>query len=213
MFNKLPLLTICIPSLPIRINKFIKLYQKIEKQSLDYEGKVEIISIMDNKSMSVGKKRKSLFYLSSGLYTCQIDDDDDISDNFVSTLIPIIEDIEKAGSKPEVISYDQKCNIDGRELLVVSSIKYPTTDSYISNNIMYRYPWHWCCWRNDIAKSGNFFNCNGIEDSIFPKSLKDKVISEIKLDKILCYYNFQTCLTQSPQVSISPKQEQKLEIL
>jgi len=213
MFKVSPLLSICIPSLPARIDKFIKLYEKIERQSLDYKDKVEIISIMDNKSMSVGKKRKSLFSLSSGLYTCQIDDDDDVSDDFISTLIPIIEDITTSDRNPGVISYNQKCNIDGKELLVVSSIEYPTTDSHIKNNIMYRYPWHWCCWRNDIAKSGSFLNCNGIEDSIFSKSLKYKVVSEIKLDKVLCYYNFQKSLTQSPQISISLEEEQNLEIL
>jgi len=212
MYNKSPLLTICIPSLPIRLDRFVKLYEKIEKQSLDYKDKVEIISILDNKCMSVGKKRKSLFSLSSGLYTCQIDDDDDVTDDFVSTLISIIEGIEMSDNNPEVISYNQKCDLDGKELLVVSSIQYPTTDSYVSNNVMYRYPWHWCCWRNDIAKSGNFLNCNWGEDSIFSQSVKYNVTNEIKLDKVLCYYNFKKSVTQCPQTFV-PLKEQNLEIL
>lgn len=209
MNNLSPLLTICIPSLPSRMDKLIKLYTKLNQQSFDYGKKVEIISLLDNKNMSVGKKRKNLFNIASGLYVCQIDDDDDVVDDFISTLIPIIEN----NKKEEVISYDQDCSIDGRKLKVVSSIHFPTTDSFTYSDIMYRYPWHWCCWRNDIAKLGNFYDCNGIEDSIFPNSLKNKVSNEIKLNKIMCYYNFDTDKTESPQTKITREQFNNISIL
>jgi hypothetical protein len=207
--NNLPLLSVCIPSLPSRIDKLIKLYTKLNNQSFNYGKKVEIISLLDNKNMSVGKKRKNLFNIANGLYVCQIDDDDDVVDDFISTLIPIIEN----NKKEEVISYDQECSIDGRKLVVDSSIIYPLSDDFIDNNVMYRYPWHWCCWRNDIAKIANFYDCNGIEDSIFTKSLKSKVSTEIKLNKIMCYYNFDTNKTESPQRKMTTEEISNIQIL
>lgn len=209
MNNSSPLLTICIPSLPSRMDKLIKLYTKLNDQCLNYGKKVEILSLLDNKNMSVGKKRKNLFNIANGLYVCQIDDDDDIVDDFVSTLIPIIEN----NKKEEVISYDQDCDMDGRKMTVVSSIHYPVSDSFTHNNVMYRYPWHWCCWRNDIAKIGNFYDCNGIEDSIFPISLKSKVTNELKLNKIMCYYNFKTDKTESPQRKMTTEEINNISIL
>ena len=211
-----PLLTICVPSLRCRFDKLTKLYDKLNEQSLQYEKDVELVLLIDNKNMSVGKKRKQLFNISNGLYVCQIDDDDDIVEDFVKTLIDTIKGVILATENmeiPEVISYDKLCNIDGRTLKVVSSIKYPTDDSQQTNNTMYRYPWHWCCWRNDIAKSGKFYNCNGIEDSIFPKSLRPIVTKELKLNKILCYYNFNSTMTQSPQFKISDEDISQLEVL
>jgi len=204
---------VSIPSLPSRIDKLTKLYDKINYQSLNYNGKVEVICLLDNKSMTVGKKRKNLFLLSTGLYVCQIDDDDDISDDFVSTLITIIEKIIDMNQFPEVLSYDQECNIDGKRIFVVSSIKYPTTDSMKIDDVMYRFPWHWCCWRNDIAKNGKFYNCNGIEDSIFSESLKNMINLELKINKIMCYYNFNTNLTESPQTKLSKEEINNIEIL
>jgi hypothetical protein len=192
-------LSILIPCIPSRLDKFNKLYSKLEKQIQTND--VEVLSIMDNKSMSVGRKRQALFQLAQGKYVCQIDDDDDVCDNFITKILFTINNLK---TEPEVITYNQECDLDGKYLLVVSGIEYPTNDSIqkidpITNkNIMYRFPWHWCCWRNDIAKKGKFFDCNGVEDSVFPIQMQELINSEYHIDEILVKYIFRTTNTASP---------------
>lgn len=196
-------LSITIPSLPSRLDKFSSLFTKIQNQIPNGSKEIEILSLIDNKNMSVGRKRQALFQLARGDYVCQIDDDDGVSDNFIDS---VIKAIESEKGIPEVINYKQKCDIDGNTLYVQSSIKYPTTNSIIRvdektlTRTIYRFPWHWSCWRNDIAKKGQFYDCNGVEDSVWPQLMKEIVSVEYNIDEVLVYYNFRTSQTESPYV-------------
>ena len=198
-------LSITIPSLPTRTDNLKRLYSKIESQIPAGSKDVEILSIVDNKTMSVGRKRQALFQLARGEYICQIDDDDDVSDNFVSQVLSAIEETR---GEVEVINYLQRCDLDGDILYVHPSIQYPTDDRQIEMNpktlvrTMYRYPWHWSCWRSDIAKQGMFYDCNGIEDSIFPIQMKKIVTSEFHIDDVLTKYIFRSSKTDSPYYKV-----------
>lgn len=194
-------LSITIPSLPTRTDNLKRLYSKIESQIPAESKDVEILSIVDNKTMSIGRKRQLLFQVSRGQYICQIDDDDDISEDFVSSLLQAIEETKGI---PEVINYIQRCNLDGSILYVHPSIIHPQDDrNTITDNIteiktMYRYPWHWSCWRSDIAKQGMFYDCNWGEDTLFPKIMKTIVTKEYFIPKVLVHYNFTTTGTEAP---------------
>ena len=206
-------LSITIPSLPTRTDNLKRLYSKIESQIPAGSKDVEILSIVDNKTMSVGRKRQALFQLARGEYICQIDDDDDVSDNFVSQVLSAIEETR---GEVEVINYLQRCDLDGDILYVHPSIQYPTDDKQMKMNpktlvrTMYRYPWHWSCWRSDIAKRGMFYDCNGIEDSIFPIQMKKIVTSEFYIDDVLTKYIFRSSKTDSPYYKVDQNNMPKL---
>ena len=85
-------LTIGIPTIPNRNRRFLEpLFSKLMGQ-VGGNKDVEIIALMDNKMMSIGRKKTLLFSMASGKYACIIDDDDDVTDDFVSTLRSVIDD-------------------------------------------------------------------------------------------------------------------------
>jgi hypothetical protein len=174
---------------------------------------VEIISLLDNKSMSVGRKRQALFQLARGRYVCQIDDDDGVEDDFVKTILSAIKDTQN--NPPEVISFQQRCDIDGQIMFVECDIKYtatsePKQDPETGKILIKRCPWHWCCWRNDIAKKGEFYDCNGVEDSLFPRQMKEIVTKEHKIQKVLLQYMFRSSGTASPYYKIDESNPPKI---
>lgn len=195
------LLTIAIPSITSRTRMGLEpLVARLTSQISDNK-EVEIISLVDNKSMSVGRKRQALFQLARGRYVCQVDDDDGVEDDFVKTILSAIKDTEN--DPPEVISFQQRCDIDGQIMFVECGIEYtamsePKYDKETGRIVIRRCPWHWCCWRNDIAKKGKFYDCNGIEDGLFPRQMKELITKEYKVPKVLLQYKFRTSGTASP---------------
>ena len=194
-------LSITIPSLPSRTDKLTYLYSKLEKQISQNSKDVEILSIVDNKTMTIGRKRQALFQLARGQYICQIDDDDDIEDTFIPK---VLHAIQQTNGEPEVINYYQRCDIDGDILIVRPSIEYPTNDSLqgIDNRtkqkVMLRYPWHWSCWRSDVAKMSAFYDCNSQEDNLFPRTLQQIVKKEYLIPEVLVHYIWRTKGTEAP---------------
>ena len=61
-------LSITIPSLPSRLDKFSSLFTKIQNQIPNGSKEIEILSLIDNKNKSVGRKRQALFQLARGDY-------------------------------------------------------------------------------------------------------------------------------------------------
>lgn len=97
----------------IKLNKLInELHRQISKNFA--EEVVEIIIDTDNKEKSVGKKRNDLIEKAQGEFICFIDDDDFVSENYLSIilyhlnsgidilLIPI-QHIENGVNKPKII--------------------------------------------------------------------------------------------------------------
>lgn len=205
-------LTIGIPSIPSRIRMGLEpLLHKLQSQ-IGQRKDVEVISLLDNKTMSVGRKRQILFQIARGKYVCQIDDDDGVEPDFIETVLNSIE--QSVNDPPEVISFQQKCDIDGQIMFVECDINETTVSNPIFDHnknkiIIKRFPWHWCCWRSDIAKSGHFYDSNGIEDSLFATEMKKIVKTELKIEKVLLKYNFKSSNTNSPYFNIDKNNEPK----
>ena len=84
-------LTIGIPSIPERMNNYLSpFYKKLLDQIGDSKD-IEVISLMDNKVMSIGRKKNLLFSLAQGQYTCVIDDDDDYICNILDDKVNFIQ--------------------------------------------------------------------------------------------------------------------------
>lgn len=208
-------LTIGIPSLPDRSEKLLTLYQKIMKQIGETKD-IEVLSIVDNRAMSIGRKRTMLFQIAQGKYTCIIDDDDDVTDDFVYTMRQVINDTLDV----DVICYNQDANIDGRSWLIRTSLnhnsKFPF-DQLMVNQFgqpvpCNRPPWHWCAWKTEFAKSIPFGDSNTQEDTIFVLDAISKAKSQIVLDKVMCKYRYSSVASQAPYQSISHDQIKRVSI-
>ena len=96
-------------STPERQVEFDRLLDRLEILSAGYS--VKIISDDTGKHMTIGEKRERLYKAANGLYSWQIDDDDDIADNAIELIIGAI----KSNPGVDVISFEEYCNMDGKE--------------------------------------------------------------------------------------------------
>lgn len=135
--NKDLKLSILIPTLEKRKTVFNKLYNKLIDQieKFNLKNNVEIVVSCDNGQKPTGQKRNELLQKSNGLYTCFLDDDDDVSNDYIKLIY------DATLKDPDCISLTGIITFDGKNpKKFIHSIKY---DSYFEkNNIYYRPPNH-----------------------------------------------------------------------
>ena len=79
-------LSILIPTIPSRISTFFPtLTNKLLRQCKN-RNDIEILGFFDNKKRSIGMKRQGLLDLIKGEYFVFIDDDDDISEDYIDEI-------------------------------------------------------------------------------------------------------------------------------
>ncbi len=200
-------LSILILSLPSRIHFLKQLLDKLEQQIGDRED-VEILSITDNKSFSISEKRNILLLLARGTHLTWIDDDDDISELYISTLT------ETIAKNPEVdvISFDQMCYLEGKVAKVFAKMGNPHDPVILDSDDPTRYkdtlrpPYHWCCWKTSLAASEGFrsYDATGVgEDIDWLTRLYPKVHEAIYLEgHFLHIYRYSSVISESDLDSI-----------
>lgn len=207
-------LTIGIPSLPSRSRKYLEpLIAKLQNQIGDAKD-IEIISLIDNKAMTVGRKRSILFNIAQGKYVCQIDDDDDITDDFVDTL----RDTIKEDTDVDVICYNQEANMNGRIWIVETSLSnnqvHPFDQMQVDKNgesvPCKRPPWHWCAWKTSLVKNIPFGNSNTQEDTVFVIEAIKAAKTQIVIPKVLCKYRWFPNVSQAQFQNINPSDVSKV---
>lgn len=190
------LVSICIPSIIERIDKFSKLikglYKQIETNNLnDY---IEIVSMIDNRTQPLSYKRNMLQNKSKGKYFIHLDDDDDLADDYVITVYNHIKGIK---NDVDVITYYQLALVNDKKFKVMSDLNSSMELTYVGNDregsVFKRYAWQWCLWhkrfktvyRSDI-------DTNAREDQNWLKRVKlEYPKTQSNIPKVLHTYNFQ----------------------
>jgi glycosyltransferase involved in cell wall biosynthesis len=195
-------LSILILSIPSRLDKLTTLLHKLETQIKHRPEKVEILCLLDNKSKHIADKRNDLLNAASGKYIVFLDDDDDISDDYITSLVDIIDEYPNT----DIITFNQRCLIDGRKMNVSFGMNNPTEHPYVmpDGNLsdILRPPFHICVWKTDIAKTEEFeriYDANGQsgEDHHWCKKLYPKIKTEYKINKQLHHYIYDSTTTES----------------
>jgi len=192
-------LSILIPTLPARFDLFQPLVQKLEKQIADLgTDQVEILGLLDNKKSSVGRKRNQLLDLAQGEFLTFVDDDDDVSDDYISQLLFALEvpDIDlvlydvllqyqqeppRNQAKEVRCRYDQGLN-NGRNI----------RPSFYEGP-----PAHTHAWRASKVKHLRFPDKNFGEDSDWSLRAKTFVEKVVRIDKTLYFYKFDKARTET----------------
>lgn len=105
-------LSILIPTVLGREKEFNRLFENLSKQIFDnnLESKIEILSLKDNKEISIGLKRDKLYNMANGLFSVMIDDDDLVPDDYCFTVNEVIE-----SHQVDCIGYFENCLINGNQ--------------------------------------------------------------------------------------------------
>jgi hypothetical protein len=178
------LLSILIPSIPERLTnlqvKIAEYEALIDKYGLN--GKVEIVSVCDNKTRSIGQKRTDLIRLSQGRYVVMTDDD---ADRLTRRYFENIE--EAIAHDPDVITYFQFARINDDYTFVDFGLNHPV-EYQRHMGITLRPAWHCCTWRREIVESLSFANTNYGEDHDFALAANALATEEYKIHDICHVY-------------------------
>lgn len=185
-------LSILTPTIPARAEWLHALQSKIERQSVDYAG-VEWLALSDHRGMSIGAKRQALVNIARGQYIAFVDDDDDISDDYVSS---IINAIDKAPA--DVITFQQRAIYNGSESTVVFKL-INEDEPFNPGGITNRAPWHVCAWKREKIADCVFEFSNYGEDRIWSLQARARVRSSHHIPRILHTYRHDAATTAAPE--------------
>ena len=200
------LISICIPSITERINVTAKLINKIQKQIDDnnLNKEIQLVCHMDNRSVPLIYKRNILQSKSNGKYFMHLDDDDDVSDDYIIKTYNTIKNLE---TDVDVVTYDQLALVDKNKFKVICDLnssmdlEYVGIDSKNKLPVYKRYPWQWCLWHNrfkNVYRSD--IDTLGCEDPNFLRRIKlEYPKSQKNIPHILHIYNFQDPTKSSTQ--------------
>ncbi len=175
-------LSILICTIPERSQKFTDINHKLFTQS--YDKPVELMyNDLPRGTITIGEKRNSLLKASKGEYICFVDDDDDVSDNYVSEILKAIE------SKPDCIGFKIMCDMEGKKEIAASSSKYNWSEN-VDGFKYVRSIYHKTPVKRDIALKCMFPDKSFGEDHEYSMRLKPHLKSEVFIDDFLYYYNY-----------------------
>lgn len=176
------ILSILIPTIEGREEQFLELYDLLSLQKRKYDN-VEILFLKDNKEMPLGLKRQCLYNLAKGEYSIQIDDDENVHEEFIDLIM------EALKYKPDCVTFKEQV-ICGDQILIAShSIRHKGWGDNMDGYTFVRTPYYKDVIRTDIAKKvGLNPKMRFGEDKDFADRLHHELKNEIHIDDCLIEY-------------------------
>ena len=176
-------LSILICHLYNRQESLAKLLDVLRPQITD-DSNVEILIKSDDGTLTTGVKRNRLLKQAVGDYVAFVDDDDLVSNDYVSKILKAVE------TNPDCCSLQGEISMTERgkrvEKIFIHSLKYDHW--FEENQIYYRCPNHLNAIRRDIALKVGFPNKNHGEDSIFSMKAYPVLNTEEYIEGTIYYY-------------------------
>ncbi len=184
------MLSICIPSVVGREESFNSLVSEIERQikKAKAEDKVEILTDVDNKEVSIGYKRNRMYQACQGEYAVQIDDDDRVASNYVSSVLDALK------SSPDCVGYLEECKINGQIMFSSFSLSHLKWRSLHKPDAMgcvfHRTPFTKTPIKTDICRKVGVKDMRWGEDHEFAKRVRRHIKTEEFINEVMYYYTF-----------------------
>ena len=185
-----PLLSILTSSVLRRWTLLQELIILMDSQIKDLP--VEHLVFIDNKKRSIGSKRQALLDLAQGDYLAFVDDDDVPAPDYVREIMTVLNN-----GSPDLVVFPIRVTINGgQDGIVEPSVKYApkipgTPLAVYKPPVTNRPPHHLCVWRASIAKQSRFPDQSGKEDFIWAEPLWPLVKKEVRIDKVLYWWDHQ----------------------
>jgi len=181
-------LSILVPTVPSRIKYF---YPRIMEQLLSQiksRRDIELIALFDNNKRTIGKKRQEMLDLAQGEYTIFLDDDDRISDDFIEQIMNALYNNPEC----DCVVYNSFCSVNGDPGYICKyGIEF---DYHISNEGTQQKEWrgkpsHTMVYKSTITKKHKFKDIGHAEDVDWVKRASLDIKNQVRIDKILYYYD------------------------
>ena len=153
---------------------------------------VEHLLLCDNRQRSIGAKRQALVDIARGEYIAFVDDDDDISDDYVCRLLTAIE------TGADVITFRQRAIYNGLQSEVVFGINN-RDGQFNPGGITLRAPWHVCAWKREAVAGCLFGETNYGEDLIWCQQARRRIQTAHHIDAVLHTYRHDASTTAAPE--------------
>lgn len=180
-------LSILILTLESRAEKLARLLAGLTPQLND---QVEILQDCDAGQRPSGNKRNGLLAKAAGDYVAFVDDDDEVADDYVASLLAEIE------HGPDVVTFDLLMSRNGNE--VVQSFSLFASDGPQWGDKVPMAANHLNAWRRELATMVRFPDWLGYGDDQFwykPLVASGVAKTERHIDKILYRYYFSAAST------------------
>jgi len=181
------LLSLLIPTITSRSQLFAQLHESLHRQicASRWASEVEILFELDGGEASIGYKRNVLVSRASGQFIAFIDDDDEVSADYVELICSAIE------RRPEIDCIGIRGVITFRGSHpheFIHSLRY--TDFFSRNHTLYRPPYHLNPIRREIAARYRFLDVSYSEDFEWAQQMRrDSALrNEEFIDSVLYYY-------------------------
>lgn len=177
-------LSILIPSLYKRQILLSSLLAQIANQDTTCLIHTEVITSIDGGVKSIGQKRNELLQKATGDYVVFIDDDDNISKDYLER---IFEGINKG---VDHIGIAMSVSLDGKLPKVCLNSKYYVWEE--KNNIYYRGVQHVCAIKREIAQAVKYPEINFGEDKVYSEIITPLINTEHLITEPIYFYNFKS---------------------
>ncbi len=188
-------LSVLVPSVHTRRGTFLpkildQLYGQYEALPKRDQERVEILTLIDAKGISLGDKRNRMVSIAQGEYIIHVDDDDRIEPDYLSALLAATEDGNDA------ITFRASVRLNGGAAKpCIYSIRYVKDEN--TSTEYHRLPNHITAVRRDLAIKAGFPNKRKGEDSAYSAALRPLLESETHIDRVLYHYDYSDKTTET----------------
>lgn len=198
------MLSILMPTIPERKKRFNKLLSEVYRQihyckkTHPVLGVVQVISDerkkFSNGGPSIGAKRQSLLQEAQGKYCCFLDDDEEISPDYIETLLRLCREDK------DVCTFNDISKFDNYWCVVRLSLAHEKNEQ-ARPGIINRRPWHICPVRTELAKKAVFPESNYGEDWVWFEQVVKMCKTEEHTEAILHSYIHSLKVSQADNVT------------
>jgi GT2 family glycosyltransferase len=191
-------LSILIASTHTRATTFgVKIQEQVWSQynalPEEYQDRIEILMLTDNKQMMLGQKRNAMVDIAQGRYVQFIDDDDRIEPDMFATVLNAI-----VITDADCITFLVSVSMNGEAPKICHYSKDYAEDRNVETGYE-RLPNHICVIKREIALKASFPNLLYGEDSAYSKLLLPYLGTEHHIPRVLYHYDFSSETTETQQ--------------
>ena len=182
-----PVWTILILTIGERTDSFQRLLNNLLPQVEKVQGAVTVEALWNNGERSLARLRQDMMEYATATYTCFVDDDDQVADDYVAKILPLLD------GEVDMIGFAAKAWLDGQPYPpVVVSTKHADawvdTDQTIFRDISVISPIR----RELIMQHADFCKGVGYEDRVWAAQLRGHIRTEVYLGEVMYFYSAST---------------------